>query len=113
MAYFPNGTAGAIYEEEYCCNCVHFGPEGVSCNILLIHNLYNYDQCKEDKTGEAIKAILGLLIPETKDGLGAEQCSMFLAKVDAEAEEAEQRRLAEQPRKYVQIMAELRQARSA
>jgi len=99
MAYFPNGTSGMIYEEEWCANCIHSGP-GVSCNVMLIHNLFNYDQCEDDERGKAVEAILDLLIPRTKDDLGAEQCSMFRAKVDAEAEEAELRRLAEQPRKY-------------
>lgn len=109
MAYFPNGTAGMMYEEEYCCNCVHDTDER-QCPILALHFLYNYDQCRKGKTGQVVKSFLGTLIPETKDGLGAEQCSMFLARADAEAEEAEQRRLAEQPRKYEQVMAELRQA---
>jgi hypothetical protein len=107
MAYFPNGTSGMIYEEQYCFNCVH-GNEG--CPVMDAHNLYNYDQCEEDDRGKAIKTILDLLIPETKDGLGAEQCTMFLAKADPEADEAEQRRLAEQVRKYEAAMAERRAA---
>jgi hypothetical protein len=107
MAYFPNGTSGMCYEEEYCCNCVHFGdPDGPGCPIWLLHLLYNYDQCRKGKTGSTVKSILGTLIPETKDGLGAEQCSMFLAKADAEAEQAEQRRLASQPAKYAAAMQE-------
>jgi hypothetical protein len=102
MAYFPNGTSGMIYEEEYCANCIHGrGPAAErGCMVMLIHNLFNYDQCKEDERGKAIEAILDLLIPRTKDDLGAEQCTMFRARVDDEAEEAELRRLAEQPRKY-------------
>lgn len=113
MAYFPNGTSGMIYEEEWCDSCVHRdGPDGESgCMVMLVHNLFNYDQCKDDPRGKAIAEILGLMIPRTKDGLGAEQCAMFRARADAEAEDAELRRLAEQPRKYAEIMAE-RQAAS-
>lgn len=108
MAYFPNGTSGAIYEEQYCANCVHEGDlDGPGCPIMLLHLLYNYDQCSNGKTGKTIKSVLGTLIPETEDGLGAEQCSMFLAKAGAEAEAAEQRRLAEQARKYEVAMAEM------
>jgi hypothetical protein len=78
--------------------------------VMLIHNLFNYDQCKDDPRGKAIEAILDLLIPRTKDDLGTEQCTMFRARADAEAEDAELRRLAEQPRKYAEIMAQGRGA---
>lgn len=108
MAYFPNGTAGACYEEEYCQHCVHSGPDGVSCNVMLIHNLFNYDQCDDSPRGKAIEAILDLLIPRTKDDLGAEKCEMFHAQ-DPEAER-ELRRLYEQPTKYQLAMNEGRRA---
>lgn len=108
MAYFPNGTSGVIYEDHYCWQCIHWNDG--ACPVMDAHNLYNYDQCDDDARGKAIKTILDLLIPETKDGLGAEQCSMFRAKADAEAEEAEQRRLAEQVRKYEAAMANRRAA---
>jgi hypothetical protein len=111
MAYFPNGTSGMCYEEQYCSNCIHEGGEdGPGCPIMLLHLLYNYDQFKRGKTGETVKAMLSTLIPETKDGLGAEQCSMFAPTADAEAEQAERRRLAEQPAKYEAAMAEARPA---
>lgn len=112
MAYFPNGTAGACYEEQYCSNCVHDDEER-GCAVMLLHNLFNYDQCNSGKTGKAIKAFLETLIPETKDGLGAEQCSMFIAKADPEAEEAERRRLAAQPAKYEAALAEMHTGPSA
>lgn len=110
MAYFPNGTAGMCFIEEQCINCVHWPSheDDPGCTVDLIHNLYNYDQCADDERGKAIKSILSLLIPETKDGLGAEQCSMFLARCNAEAEDAERRRLAQQRTKYEAAMAELR-----
>jgi hypothetical protein len=104
MAYFPNGTSGMIYEEQFCWNCVHWN-EG-ACPIMDAHNLYNYDQLGDGDGAEALHTILSLLIPETKDGLGAEQCSMFRASANPEAEWAEQRRLAEQPAKYEAVMRE-------
>lgn len=100
MAYFPNGTAGMDYADNYCANCVHDTEDGPYCPIWELHTLYNYDQCGKGKTAAAWKTVLSTLIPETKDGLGAEQCSMFVAKADPEAAEAERRRLAEQPAKY-------------
>jgi len=80
MGYFPNGTSGMCYEEEFCAKCLHSGADGVSCNVMLIHNLYNYQQCKETPEGKAVEAILDLLIPRTKDGLWNEKCSMFARK---------------------------------
>lgn len=111
MAYFPNGTSGACYEDQYCSNCVHDTvPDGAGCPIMSLHYLFNYDQCGKGKAAKTVKAFLGTLIPETKDGLGAEQCAMFVPKADPEAEEAERRRLALQPLKYEAAMAEARVA---
>lgn len=110
MAYFPNGTAGMIYEEQFCANCIHDANPETGCSILLIHNLYNYDQADKDARGAAIKSIMEMLIPTGKSGLGAEQCTMFAPRADPEAEAAERRRLADQPRKYAEIMAESKAA---
>jgi hypothetical protein len=87
-------------------NCVHENPDGPYCPIWELHVLNNYTQCGKGKTAQAWKMVLSTLIPETENGLGAEQCSMFVAKADPEAEEAEQRRLAEQPAKYAAAMRE-------
>lgn len=76
MAYFPNGTSGMIFEEEHCANCIH-DTEEKPCSILLIHNLYNYDQCDDTPAGKAIKSILELLIPTAEGGLHSDECSMF------------------------------------
>lgn len=78
MGYFPNGTAGEMYEAQYCCHCIHQnGPDGESgCAIWLAHLLYNYDECNNDKS------ILHILIPKTKDGLGNERCMLFRPKPD-------------------------------
>jgi hypothetical protein len=77
MAYFPNGTAGMYYEEQYCSRCVHFrGPDGDSgCAVWLLHLLFNYEQVNDDD--HPIRVMLNTLIPETEDKLGAEQCALF------------------------------------
>jgi hypothetical protein len=83
MAYFPNGTAGMMYEEMYCSRCVHLGPaEGPGCSVMLLHMLWNYDACNGDdpkapKDEKAKHDALNTLIPQTKDGLSTEKCTMF------------------------------------
>lgn len=73
MGYFPNGTAGMMYEEQFCDRCVHQGPpEGPGCAVMLVHELYNYKECNNPDS------ILHILIPRSKDKLSNEQCRMFL-----------------------------------
>ena len=76
MGYFPNGTAGEIYEAEYCDKCVHQnGQDGESgCAVWLAHLLRNYDECNDDQS------ILHMLIPRSDDGLYNKQCLMFWRK---------------------------------
>lgn len=81
MAYFSNGTEGAMYEEEYCSRCVHQGPEdGPGCTVWLAHMLHNYEECNKKDS------ILHLLIPRRKDGF-ADKCSMFHEDRPLEREE--------------------------
>ena len=70
MGYFSNGTEGDMYREQYCSRCEH--DQNNDCAVLLAHLLYNYDDCNNEKS------ILHLLIPRRKDGLGNEQCKMFI-----------------------------------
>lgn len=88
MAYFPNGTSGMIYEEQVCAKCAHYGEgdDVGGCPVLLIHNLYNYDQCADTEHGKAIECILDLLIPRTKNDLGNEKCSLFAHKYGVTAQ---------------------------
>jgi hypothetical protein len=74
MGYFPNGTSGMIYEEQYCYRCIHRnGRDGKSgCAVMLAHNLFNYEHCNTPDS------ILHLLIPKTKDGIGNATCEMFV-----------------------------------
>lgn len=80
MGYFPNGTSGMVYEEQYCINCVHGPrrqPEEKMCAVWLAHQLYNYDAVGEDKN-EKLAHVLDLLIPRSDEKLRNEQCSMFV-----------------------------------
>jgi hypothetical protein len=76
MAYFPNGTSSMMYEEEYCDHCVHqYGPDGNGgCQIWWLHLVHN------DAAGNDKNHYLHKLIPNTKDSLGAEKCTMFFQK---------------------------------
>lgn len=103
MGYFPNGTAGACFEEQWCSRCIH-GDRG--CAVMDVHNFYNYDQFNDDERGRAIKSILDMLIADINGG----QCAMFVLDGNAEAKEAERKRLAEQADKYAAAMAECRRA---
>lgn len=70
MGYFPNGTAGELYEEEYCTHCVHYG----NCAVWDAHMEHNYDECNNPKS------ILHDLIPLNKEGVYNEKCLMFFDK---------------------------------
>jgi hypothetical protein len=74
MGYFPNGTSGEIYESKYCSKCLHQELEDIGCPIWHAHMMYNYDECNNEKS------ILHLLIPRSEDGIGNEECTMFVAK---------------------------------
>jgi len=69
MGYFPNGTSHEIWAQENCNKCFLGGRQ---CPIELAHLLYNYEQCKDEKS------ILHLLIPMTEDGLCNESCGCFI-----------------------------------
>ena len=70
MGYFPNGTAGEAYEEEWCHNCYHYNDGG--CAVMLAHLVHNYAECNNTES------ILHMLIPISADGLENEECRMFL-----------------------------------
>jgi hypothetical protein len=68
MAYFPNGTAGQMYEEEYCDRCIHQdGKNGEGCPILELHLMHNYDK--------KMRPVLNTLIP--MKGVHTQECNMF------------------------------------
>ncbi len=70
MAYFPNGTAGDMYEAEYCSRCIHRDDKN-GCAVMLAHLLHNYDECNNKES------ILHILIPRNSEG-DNEQCTMFV-----------------------------------
>ena len=72
MGYFPNGTAGIDYEEEYCRNCVHYHDE-FSCPCLDAHTLWNYEECNNKKS------ILHKMIPRNDEGYN-QRCIFFNEK---------------------------------
>lgn len=72
MGYFPNGTSGKLYEDEYCSRCIHRGnADGPGCPVMLAHILHNYKECNNDDS------TLHLLIPRDKEGLN-QKCGMFV-----------------------------------
>ena len=69
MAYFPNGTAGMVFDEQ-CCQC-KYGED--PCPIALVQFIYNY----EAVGNKTARAILDALVKD--DGT----CTMFeLAMAD-------------------------------
>lgn len=74
MGYFSNGSEGMDYEAHYCSRCIHQKPDEGGCMVWLAHLLHNYKECNNKNS------ILHLLIPRTTDGLGNEQCKMFIEK---------------------------------
>jgi len=54
MAYFSNGSDGAILDRQ-CLDCpLGDGP----CPIAVIHAIYNYDQCDVPKLREAMNILV-------------------------------------------------------
>jgi len=82
MAYFPNSTAGEIYEHHVCSLCQHY-DEGM-CPLLSLHMLYNYDQLAAEEPGPTLKVVLDVLIP-ARDGKNL-LCSMIAASEGKENE---------------------------
>lgn len=77
MGYFPNGTAGDMYEAEYCARCIHNhnDPEKPGCPVMLAHVLYAYEECNSKSNA---KHMLDLLIPVRQDGFNG-KCAMFVS----------------------------------
>lgn len=76
MAYFPNGTSGMIYVDQWCSRCTNWKDlddgRGCGCPIQDLHLAHNYDQVKN----EDIKMILETFIPTKEDGF-PDKCLMF------------------------------------
>lgn len=92
MGYFPNGTAGEMYEAKWCSRCVHSSDaEHESCPIMFLHMLWNYDACNGDEDGaseleQTRHTALGVFIEQK--GIGNEECTMFHERTDDERKAA-------------------------
>ena len=81
MGYFPNGTSGELYREEFCERCVNWHDKGgepntPGCPIMDLHMLHNYDDSNNPES------YLHFLIPRSHDDLRNEQCTMFVERTD-------------------------------
>lgn len=74
MGYFPNGTSGGFYEEEFCSKCVHQKLDDGGCAVWHAHMMHNYKECNNEES------ILHMLIPRNKDDVGNKKCLMFHQK---------------------------------
>ena len=68
MAYFPNGSAGEVFDNQ--CGRCRFG--GGACPIWRVQYQYNYDACNN----EVARKILDALVHD--DG----SCTMFNLNVE-------------------------------
>ncbi len=57
MAYFPNGSSGAILDEQ-CAECLPEDP----CPIAFVQIEYNYEQCNAGQ--EKIRELMNILVNE-------------------------------------------------
>ena len=64
------------YEERWCSRCIH---ASAGCAVWAAHLMFDYDQCADTEKGKAIKDILNMFIPLSKDGLSNNKCTMFRA----------------------------------
>lgn len=79
MAYFPNGTSGMIYEDEWCDRCVHQPTEDDApmCPIWFAHTVWNYEAVKQTEA----KMLLEAMIPTKENGF-PDKCRMFIGTGD-------------------------------
>lgn len=80
MAYFPNGTSFAIWQELNCSECLNYRDNGsgsFGCAITDVHFVLDYHEGTN-------AAVLDSLIPV--DSSKANQCLMRLTQEDLEVE---------------------------
>jgi hypothetical protein len=71
MGYFSNSSEYCAYKDRWCANCLNNTENG--CPIMDTHLLFGGGH-------QAAQVVLNHLIPEAKDGLSNERCTMFRAK---------------------------------
>ena len=84
MAYFPNGSSGEAYIDQWCRRCRNWredeeGSDNWGCIVSDLHLIGNYYQFDKTKTGKLWRTVLEHFIPTDKDGFLAE-CRMFIEK---------------------------------
>ncbi len=70
MAYFPNGTSFAIWQDRNCHDCLNYRDNGTGsfgCAITDAHFILDYHEGTNS-------SVLNMLIPE--DGLNQHLCAM-------------------------------------
>ena len=102
MAYFPNGTSFAFWQEKHCLDCLNYRDNGagsLGCAITDVHFIFDY------KRGTETAELLDSLIPD--EGPEALTCRMRVTREDLEKDEF-RRRADSDLFKYEAAMAEMR-----
>lgn len=106
MAYFPNGSSFAFWQEQHCIGCLNYRDNGsgsLGCPITDAHFRFDY------RRGTESALVLDSFIPD--DGENAFECRMRLSR--EQIDEDERRRRADNDLvKYQAAIAEMR-ARAA
>lgn len=74
MAYFPNGTAGEVLENQ-CDECIHGLNNDVMCPVHYVQAVFNYDQVRQRE--KKLRTAINMLINEK----GECQMKVVLEKV--------------------------------
>lgn len=58
MAYFSNSTDGDVLYQQ-CENCpLNANPDENHCEVLIVQELFNYDQVRNEKLREAMSILV-------------------------------------------------------
>jgi len=86
MAYFPNGTSGDIYMEQWCERCANWREtesDNWGCFVFDLHLAFNYEQNGESEINKLKHKILEHFIPTGED-LFPEKCKMFIERKEVD-----------------------------
>lgn len=110
MAYFPNGTSFADWQQSNCADYLNYRDNGsgsFGCPITDAHFLLAGEMCDKDGEDTETAKVLLNFIPE--DGLYAAACKMRLTRETIETEERERNYQLDLER-YETAMADSRRA---
>lgn len=74
MGYFPNGSSGDKFREEFCQRCVHENPDDMGCPVWNLH--------QDAEWLKVPREALDVLIPMRAGGIHADKCAMFIERED-------------------------------